>query len=266
MKGEGHMSISKLNFKERSLLFAQLASIAYCNAKDAKSQAKKLGFTTTEFYDRDGAQAYRFMNKEDLVIACRGTQPTEFNDISADLKAIPVMAETVSRVHQGFKAEVDELWPMICDDLIRPVNMGKKVWFCGHSLGAAMATIMASRCKFYASVPDPEELYTYGSPRVGWPTYVKSLGIVHHRWVNNNDIVTRVPLAIMGYRHHGEEHYMNAWGNVRKPTGWQRFKDRMRGMWMGLKQGKIDNFGDHSMVNYVANLETYAKGMENTQA
>ena len=265
MKGEGHMSISKLNFKERSLLFAQLASIAYCNAKDAKSQAKKLGFTTTEFYDRDGAQAYRFMNKEDLVIACRGTQPTEFNDISADLKAIPVMAETVSRVHQGFKAEVDELWPMICDDLIRPVNMGKKVWFCGHSLGAAMATIMASRCKFYASVPDPEELYTYGSPRVGWPTYVKSLGIVHHRWVNNNDIVTRVPFRIMGYKHHGELHYLNTWGNVRNPSGWQLVKDRFRGMWRGLLAGKIDNFSDHSITQYRECLERYRDGKETPQ-
>jgi triacylglycerol lipase len=251
------MSITDMNFKERSLLFAQLAQIAYCNKKDAASQAKKLGFTTTEFYDRDGAQAYRFMNKTDLVIACRGTQPTEFNDIKADLKAIPVIAETVSRVHQGFKAEVDELWPMVCEDINRKANVDKMLWFCGHSLGAAMATIMASRCKHNIDLNDPIELYTYGSPRVGWPTYIKSLDVVHHRWVNNNDIVTRVPLAIMGYRHHGEEHYMNAYGNVRKPTGWQRVKDRWRGMWMGLKQGKIDNFGDHSMVNYVANLEKY---------
>ena len=251
------MTISEMNFKEKSLLFAKLANIAYCNKKDATSQAKKLGFTTIEFYDKDGAQAYRFMNKTDLVIACRGTQPTEFNDIKADLRAVPVMAETVSRVHKGFKAEVDELWPMICDDLVRPANKGKKVWFCGHSLGAAMATIMASRCYYYASVPNPEELYTYGSPRVGWRKYVHSLGIVHHRWVNNNDIVTRVPLAAMGYIHHGTEHYMNAYGQVRNPTGWQRIKDRFRGMWMGLKQGKIDNFGDHSMVNYVGNLEKY---------
>ena len=251
------MTISEMNFKEKSLLFAKLANIAYCNKKDATSQAKKLGFTTIEFYDKEGAQAYRFMNKTDLVIACRGTQPTEFNDIKADLRAVPVMAETVSRVHKGFKAEVDELWPMICDDLVRPANKGKKVWFCGHSLGAAMATIMASRCYYYASVPNPEELYTYGSPRVGWRKYVHSLGIVHHRWVNNNDIVTRVPLAAMGYIHHGTEHYMNAYGQVRNPTGWQRVKDRFRGMWMGLKQGKIDNFGDHSMVNYVGNLEKY---------
>jgi triacylglycerol lipase len=241
-----------MNFKERSLLFAKLSSIAYNNIKDVKKQVKKLGFTTVEFYEKDGAQAYRFMNKEDLVIACRGTEPTQFNDISADLKAFPVLAETVSRVHRGFKAEVDELWPDICDDL---VDKKQKVWFCGHSLGAAMATIMASRCMFYASVPDPVELYTYGSPRVGWKGYVVHLGVVHHRWKNNNDIVTTVPLAIMGYKHHGTQHYLNAYGKYRKPTGWQLFKDKWRGIWMGLKQGKIDSFGDHSMAEYIKHIE-----------
>jgi triacylglycerol lipase len=260
------MSISEMNFKERSLLFAKLASIAYSNTKEAKKQAKKLGFTTTEFYEKDGAQAYRFMNKEDLVIACRGTQPSEFNDIKADLKAIPVMAETVSRVHRGFKAEVDELWPMVEEDILRTVNVGKTLWFCGHSLGAAMATIMASRCMHNIELNDPVELYTYGSPRVGWRGYCKSLNVTHHRWVNNNDIVTRVPLRIMGYKHHGEEHYMNAYGNVRKPTGWQRFKDRMRGMWMGIKAGSIDNFSDHGMNFYIANLEMHAQGKENVQS
>ena len=246
-----------MDFKERSLLFAKLASIAYSNVKEATSQAKRLGFTTTEFYDRDGAQAYRFMNKTDIVIACRGTEPTQLNDIKADLRAVPVMAETVSRVHKGFKAEVDDLWPMVQEDILRKANLDKTLWFCGHSLGAAMATIMASRCKYNIDLNDPVELYTFGSPRVGWRGYCNSLDVTHHRWVNNNDIVTRVPLAIMGYVHHGEEHYMNAYGNVRKPTGWQRIKDRFRGMWMGLKQGKIDNFGDHSMVQYVANLEKW---------
>ena len=260
------MEISKLNFKERSLLFANLAQLAYCNERDAKSQAKNYSFNTVEFYDKDGAQAYRFMNKHDLVIACRGTQPTEFNDIKADLQALPVMAETISRVHRGFKAEVDELWPAILEDISRKANANKKIWFCGHSLGAAMATIMASRCHLYEGIPPVQELYTYGSPRVGWPKYCNSLAVTHHRWVNNNDIVTRVPLNIMGYRHHGEEHYMNAYGNIRNPKGWQRFKDRMRGMWMGIKQGKIDNFGDHDIGLYIANLEMYAMGKENSQS
>ena len=249
------MSIEKLSFKEKSLLFAKLSSIAYNNTKEAKSQAKRLGFTTIEFYEKDGAQAYRFMNKTDLVIACRGTQPTEFNDLKADLKAIPVMAETVGRVHIGFKTEVDDLWPMIEEDINRKTNVTKTLWFCGHSLGAAMATIMASRAKHNVELNDPVELFTYGSPRVGWRMYCNSLNVIHHRWKNNNDIVTTVPLAVMGFKHHGTEHYINAYGNVRTPTGWQMFKDRLRGMWMGIKKGKIDNFGDHSMVEYIKHIE-----------
>ena len=192
--------ILDLPMYERALLFARLSKYAYYNTKQATSQAKKLGFTTFEFYDRDGAQAYRFQNKNDLVIACRGTQPTQYSDIEADLKAYPVVAETVSRVHHGFKAEVDDLWPMIIEDLQRKTNAKLTVWFTGHSLGAAMATIMASRCYHKEGIPNPFELYTYGSPRVGWQKYCVSLGIRHIRWVNNNDIVARVPLNIMGYR------------------------------------------------------------------
>ena len=48
---------------------------------------------------------------------------------------------------------------------------------------------------------------------------------------------------------------MNAYGQYRKLTYWQRVKDRFRGMWMGIKKGGIDNFSDHSMVNYIDNLE-----------
>tara|TARA_E500000081_G_C6139670_1_gene359405 strand:- start:408 stop:1166 length:759 start_codon:yes stop_codon:yes gene_type:complete len=247
--------ITDLSFKERSVLFAKLAQIAYMDEKAATKQAKSMGFTTVEFYDIDGAQAYRFMNKHDLVIACRGTQPTEFNDIKADIDALPVIAETVSRVHKGFKTEVDELWPLVLEDLQRTANDKKKIWFCGHSLGAAMATIMASRCHLYPDVEPVEELYTYGSPRVGWKSYCDSLGVIHHRWVNNNDIVTRVPLTLMGYRHHGTEHYLNAYGLKRNPTGWQRVKDRLRGIWMGWRAGKIDSFSDHNIGEYIHHIE-----------
>jgi triacylglycerol lipase len=261
------MGISQMDFPERSLLFAKLASIAYNdNIKEVKKQAKSLGFTTVEFYNKEGAQAYRFQNKEDMVIACRGTEPTQFNDIAADLKAAPVKSETVSRVHRGFKAEVDELWPMVLEDVTRTVNKDNKLWFCGHSLGAAMATIMASRAFYETSIQDPQELYTYGSPRAGWPGFVKTMATKHHRWVNNNDIVTTVPPWFIGYKHDGEEHYLNAFGNVRKPTRWQRFKDKLRGLWMGIKRGQVDSFSDHSMVNYINYLEMYASGKENSQS
>jgi triacylglycerol lipase len=260
------MSIQSLDFAHRSAMFAKLSEIAYSDdIKAVKKAAKVFGFTTVEFYNNDGAQAYRFQNKEDLVIACRGTQPTEFGDIVADLKAAPVKSETVSRVHQGFKKEVDDLWPMVLEDIQRTQNKDKKLWFTGHSLGAAMATIMTSRCYYETSIRNPEELYTYGSPRAGWPSYVDTMMTPHHRWVNNNDIVTTVPPFFLGYKHDGERHYLNAYGNVRKPTTWQLFKDRLRGLWNGIKQGKIDSFSDHSISLYAHCLEMYASGKENSQ-
>ena len=241
--------IEEMSFQKRATLFATLSSVAYMDKKAATREAKKLGFTTVEFYDRDGAQAYRFMSKEDLVIACRGTQPTEWNDIKADLRALPVMAETVGRVHKGFKKEVDDLWPMIKEDLERKVNKNKNVWFTGHSLGAAMTTIMASRCQdIHHNVC---EVYTFGSPRVGWGKYVKSLKVTHHRFVNNNDIVTRVPLWIMGYRHHGRRHYFNRKGQL----SFSDIRDRILGMWEGWKRGRIDSIADHDIGQYIVNCE-----------
>tara|TARA_R110000822_G_scaffold104249_1_gene231022 strand:- start:960 stop:1724 length:765 start_codon:yes stop_codon:yes gene_type:complete len=252
-------TISSLSFLERSLLFAKLSSVAYLDLAEAKKAARNLGFTTIEFYNKDGAQAYRFQNKSDLIIACRGTQPTEFQDIGADLKAFPVLAETVSRVHRGFKTEVDELWPMICEDINRKSNLKKDLWFCGHSLGAAMATIMASRAMYNRELGNPVELFTYGSPRVGWKGYCSSIGVLHHRWKNNNDIVTTVPLRIMGYRHHGTEHYINAYGNLRTPTGYQRVKDKIRGIVQGLSEGKIDSFSDHGIGEYINHIQSSIK-------
>ena len=73
------MPNSRFRRKERSLLFAELAECP--KAKPKQLNRKSLGFTTVEYYNIAGAQAYRFMNKDDFVIACRGTEPTEFNDI-----------------------------------------------------------------------------------------------------------------------------------------------------------------------------------------
>ena len=250
------MSISDKTIKQRSLLFAKLAADAYGKESAVTEAVKEHGLKVKMFYNLGGAQAYRLESSTDVVIACRGTQPTEFNDLAADLKAFPVKSETVSRVHRGFKAEVDELWPSVGRDLATD----KKVWFCGHSLGAAMATIMASRCADSVTLPDPEQLYTYGSPRVGWPKYVKSLKVDHIRWKNNNDIVTSVPLRIMNYKHHGKLHYIRSDGSINSTgvSNWfTRLKDRLRGMLLGITKGKIDNFSDHAMVGYIEHIEKW---------
>lgn len=122
--------IESLSLLRRSLLFAELANLSYLSRAEAGILAYRIGFPEIRFYDRDGAQAYIFANDDDAVVTCRGTEPNDWNDIRADLDLGTVMAETVGRVHRGFKREVDDLWPRLEQAL---VNNARTLWFAGHS-------------------------------------------------------------------------------------------------------------------------------------
>lgn len=182
--------ISRLTFLQKSLLFAELSYLSYRHEPDALAAAALIELHKVNYFDRDGAQAYRFENEHDCIVVCRGTEPNQWNDLQADANAIMAVAETAGRVHFGFKSEVDALWPMI-EPSIR--GHDKPLWFTGHSLGGAMATICAGRCMLSKAHTNPTALYTFGSPRVGNRRYVNFAPITHYRWVNNNDIVCRVP-------------------------------------------------------------------------
>ena len=204
------------------------------------------------------------MNKHDMVFACRGTQPRQYNDIKADARSWPIVSETVGRVHSGFKGEVDKLWDKIKEDIVREQKT-RHLYFIGHSLGAAMATIIASRCIGDQIIKSPVALHTFGSPRVGWPSYINNFPMTHYRWVNNSDIVTRVPFYFMGYRHHGVCMYFNHWGNLRNIDGWQRTKDVWRGIIKGIQNLKFDSISDHNPKEYIKHIKKLRDGEETHQ-
>ena len=256
-------TIQELDVYQQSLLFAELSMIAYNSEKQATAQAKEIGFTEVHFFDHKGAQGYTFETEHDLVVACRGTEPTQLNDIAADLRAWPVKSQTMGRVHKGFKLEADKIWAGI---KVQIEESEKMTWFTGHSLGAAMTTLCAARCFYHAPQIIIGAIFTYGSPRAGWRGFVNNLHVPHWRWVNNADAVTRVPLAVMGYVHHGDIRYINTYGNVREFTYWQRLKDKFRGIWKGLKKLSFKNFSDHSMTNYVAHIARKISGEEYPQS
>ena len=114
-----------------------------------------------------------------------------------------------------------------------------------------MATICAGRCLLSHIDSSPKQIFTYGSPRVGNKRYINHAKIDYLRWVNNNDIVTRVPPTWLGYRHTGEERYLNAYGKLRKLNPVQRSKDRWRGFMQGVRSGEFDHFSDHLIDRYV---------------
>jgi triacylglycerol lipase len=243
--------IESLGVLRRSLLFAELANISYMSRAEAGLLAHQIGFPEIRFYDRDGSQAYIFANRDDAVVTCRGTEPNDWRDVKADLDLAKVMAETVGWVHRGFKREVDELWPRLEQAL---VNNTRTLWFSGHSLGGAMAAICAGRCRLSYIRSNPRALFTFGSPRVGNRRYVNYVQLENYRWVNNNDIVARVPPAWLGFRHTSQEVYLNAYGKIRRLTGWQRLKDRWRGFIRGVREGRIDFFADHSIRQYIQHI------------
>jgi len=243
-----NQSIESMGILARSLLFAELSMISYLCEEEAIIAVEPLNFYAVHFYERDGAQAYSFISDTDHVIACRGTEPNQWNDVKADINAQTAVAETIGRVHRGFKKEVDDLWPILEKTLL---NNTKSLWFSGHSLGGAMATICAGRCLLSHISSNPKQVYTYGSPRVGNKPYVNHAKLDYYRWVNNNDLVTRVPPVWFGYHHSGQEMYLDANGKIRKLTPFQRGKDRSRGFLKGLRAGEFDYFSDHKIDRYV---------------
>jgi triacylglycerol lipase len=252
--------VAEMSFLRRSMLMAELAMIAYNDEAEARRAAAAIGFPEAQLFDNDGSQAFRFRNDHDVVLTCRGTEPTEWNDLKADANAIMAALGALGNVHSGFNREVDDLWPLM-EDLLRQSD--QPVWFCGHSLGGAMATICMYRCKVSSIVRDPQELHTFGSPRVGCKKWIRHANVTHYRWVHNNDVVTRVPPVFMGYRHCGNEIYLDRHGRIRKLTGVWRSRDRWRGVIRGLWKWQLDFLTDHSIGQYAGHIAAAVDKAEN---
>lgn len=254
---------TKMADPKEILFFAQCAQLAYLDPKESKPKFKELGLKVVKYYDNKGAQAYLLDGKDRSVLAFRGTEATEKSDIVADLNALRDPEPAGGRVHQGFQGEVDKIWDSICEDLGN-VKINPKLYVCGHSLGGAMATVAGGRLyKQLVNTPcDLQELYTFGSPRVGnrtWLDHVK--GMKHNRCVNNNDLVPKVPPAFMLYKHQGNLVYFNYYGYIRHIGMWQRFKDQLRGRKRAWQKGqKFDGVYDHFMTEYIRSINTNITG------
>ncbi|WP_442969130.1 lipase family protein, partial [Pseudomonas sp. PGPR40] len=77
-------------------------------------------------------------------------------------------------------------------------HTGQKIIICGHSLGGAIALLLAEALRRFPDEDYNILLYTYGAPRAGDSTFVEgATDLVHHRMVNHNDPVPGVPAPWM---------------------------------------------------------------------
>lgn len=241
--------ISEMTFLEQSYLFATLADNAYKD--DCEEVFKNIGLNNYVFFDNMGAQGHAACNDTDMIITCRGTQPTKPNDLLADLDTIP-KRHGEGWVHEGFRREARKILPLIFNYINH--NPKRKIWLAGHSLGAAMALYITQELEFINL--NTQMLFTYGCPRLGSTDYVNGIKTTHHRFVNCNDMVSTVPPSALGFRHHGELHYINFYGNIRPLTTWQTIKDKLRAHKRSWSKGQwFDGIYDHSIGLYAEKIK-----------
>ncbi len=166
-----------------------------------------VGFFESKGHDRNGG-THCFVALHDdavkennlAVVAFRGTDKDDPRDLLDDAEAMLVDWRGRGKVFDGFKKALGEVEM----DMIPVVQaLDCRLLFTGHSLGAALATLLAG-------VKAPDALYTIGSPRVGNSDFVSSLnGGNNYRYVDCCDIVTTLPPPLPGCAHVGDPLYID---------------------------------------------------------
>ncbi|MBI4854386.1 MAG: lipase family protein [Acidobacteria bacterium] len=235
---------AKMAFKPNAVVFEltnawwlmQVSLLAFDEAKNAKPIFQNVGFNVQFIENKDTSTQCYILEKEDFIIVVfRGSQvrsvKSNLEDIIIDWMTdtkidlvpfdiagkIPIHFD--GKIHSGFREAFSSIWNKSTKN---NVNLGKifqklaeknkPVWFTGHSLGAALATLAAS--SYEGNV---QGLYTFGSPRVGDRDFVdaltkKLLKVDVYRFIYKDDIVTKVPLIDLDlevYKHIGTVKYIN---------------------------------------------------------
>ncbi len=181
----GAKPISRVN----AWWLAEAAWLSYSHSDAAiKSVYKSATGLDAELIAVDGTEFTVATNGAFAIVAFRGTQPDDWKDVLSDGAWIPKQWD-IGHVHQGFAKAFEAAWPAL-QDRLQQLPSGCAVWFTGHSLGAALATLAAWRASGAG-------ICTFGSPLVGNQVFAGTFNARFSerslRYVNDFDIVTRVP-------------------------------------------------------------------------
>ena len=258
-------SYSKIN----AWWMAELCRLIYRQGSDEIDEAT--GPTRKEVLARVKLEEVEFFNEGDTeaalikpaetsapqfaAVVLRGTNDPR--DWLTDFNVIPDDWVEGGLVHRGFAKAFDLVGDKVIASLNKHVPANCPLFIAGHSLGAALATLLASRRR-------PHALYTFGSPRVGDDDFGETLdGVRIFRVVNNRDVVTTVPPPLP-FHHLGELHYITHKGDMLvnpddETVAQDRLKrDRFSFFSLDFKNlftNAPEPIADHAPVNYVAHLE-----------
>jgi triacylglycerol lipase len=219
---------------------------------------RKYGFRENAFVSSDGIHCAVIEGLEPRqpnvgILVFRGTE--EPRNWVTNLDAMTTAWPGGGRVHKGFADGLEAVW-----EKVEPALNGitGPLFYTGHSLGAALATLAAAR-------RPPRMSYTFGSPLVGDPAFGRTIPPGRmFRIVNDRDVVTTVPKRIppqFDYVHCGDlrciraDGTMGTSGDTRQVVAntisdFENLFDRRPPKWLS----------DHAPVNYVAHMERLVPG------
>ncbi|KAL5750848.1 hypothetical protein ACOSP7_025451 [Xanthoceras sorbifolium] len=164
----------------------------------------------------DDKREIQRMGRRDIVISLRGTatclewaENLRANLVQTAGNDDPIHEQ--SRVERGFLslyktrgAHVPSLAESVVEEVRRLMELYKgetlSITVTGHSLGAALALLVADELSTCAPQMPPVAVFSFGGPRVGnrgFANRMKANNVKVLRIVNNQDLITRVPGIFM---------------------------------------------------------------------
>lgn len=240
---------------QNALVMAKASEAAYSNKiGEIRKEMRAFGFKKSKLIDRNETQCVVTANDDAVVVAFRGTEG-KIADFESDAKFFLTGGPLGGKVHEGFMIALNQVWLEVQAAIENYRTKNQGVWFTGHSLGAALATLATA--KFLERAKPVRGLYTFGSPRVGNEDFAKDFNHDFNartfRFVNNTDIVTRVPPRFpFGYRHVGGIYYFEDDGDLStNPSRWGIFVDRVKTEVKDVFSPNPGAVKDHFMANYI---------------
>ena len=251
--------------QENAVWMARLSNIVYEKDDDGSPNVDAIMEQLQSYDDRissvipenkNSAQAIFVEHEEWMAMVFRGTD--EFADWLDNL-SIKTERTDFGDFHHGFYRSLEDVWDTIYSAYSKAVAKNKKPLFItGHSLGGAMATVVAA--KFIYMDRPFTSLYTFGQPRAVTRETARLInseaGGRYYRFQNNMDVVSRIPARISGYSHAGKNLYITNEGDIESDPGfWFKFVDTITDIKERLDVKEM--LTDHSMADYLSAIEKF---------